>query len=243
MVSQITSIVDTAVILGLGGYVKFFTTHLGELTQLLIEHVRIAVFTLVIAVPLGVVLGTVVSVYERAASPILWAAGIMQTIPSIAFFGLLIPVFGIGTPPVIIALVLYSQLPIVRNTYIGLTQVNQAAVEAGRGLGMSRLERLRRVQLPMALPVIMAGVRNAVVLVIGIAAIGAFIGAGGLGDYLFQGIRERNVDMIVVTTIVLSALALAFDYGLGISEQLLRARNGEDVRTTRTTRLLQKVIA
>lgn len=243
MIVHIESLLEYWLVLSLGGYVEFFSTHIPQLTRLLIEHIRIAVFTVAIAVPLGMLIGTLISIYERAASVVLWIAGIMQTIPSIALFGLLIPILGIGTPPVVIALVLYSQLPIIRNTYIGLTQVNEAAVEAGRGLGMSWFERLRRVQVPMAMPVIMAGIRNAVVIVVGIAAIGAFIGAGGLGDYLFQGIRNRNVDMIVVTTVILSLLALTFDYTLGISEQLLRTHNGEDVQTTRTTEFLQKVIA
>ncbi|EMA06913.1 ABC transporter permease [Haloferax denitrificans] len=227
----------------IGGYLEFLASHSTQITQLIVEHLVITLLTIGIALPMGVLLGTFISLYEWAATPILWFAGIMQTIPSIALFGLLIPFLGIGSPPVIISLVLYSQLPIVRNTHIGLTQVDEAAIEAGRGLGMGRLSRLRRVQIPLALPVVMAGVRNAVVIIVGIAAIGAFIGAGGLGDYLFQGIRERNVDMIVVTTVILSALALALDYGFGLSERLLRARNGEEIQSTRLTRIFQQVIA
>ena len=227
----------------IGGYLDFAFSNSNQLLRLLFQHLEITLLSIALALPLGVVVGTFISVYERARTPVLWLAGIMQTIPSIALFGLLIPIMGIGMPPVVAALIAYSQLPIIRNTYIGLTQVNQEAVEAGRGLGMNRRERLRRVQIPIALPVIMAGVRNSVVIIVGIAAIGAFIGAGGLGDYLFQGIRRRNVDMIVVTTVLLSALALVLDYGFGVSERLLRARNGEEVQPTRVTRALQKVIA
>lgn len=226
----------------IGEYLDFFGSNSSQLLKLVLQHINITLITIIIALPMGVALGTFISVYDWAQTPILWLAGIMQTVPSIALFGLLIPVLGIGSPPVIVALVLYSQLPIIRNTFIGLTQVNEAAVEAGRGLGMSQRERLQRVQVPMALPVIMAGVRNAVVIIVGIAAIGAFIGAGGLGDFLFKGIRERNVDMIVVTTLILSLLALVLDYGLGVSERLLRARNGEDINPTQLTRVLQKVI-
>jgi osmoprotectant transport system permease protein len=226
----------------IGEYLDFFGSNSSQLLKLVLQHINITLITIIIALPMGVALGTFISVYDWAQTPILWLAGIMQTVPSIALFGLLIPVLGIGSPPVIVALVLYSQLPIIRNTFIGLTQVNEAAVEAGRGLGMSQRERLQRVQVPMALPVIMAGVRNAVVIIVGIAAIGAFIGAGGLGDFLFKGIRERNVDMIVVTTVILSLLALVLDYGLGVSERLLRARNGEDINPTQLTRVLQKVI-
>ena len=224
-------------------YLDFFRSNSSQLLRLVLQHINITLITIMIALPMGVALGTFISVYKWAQTPILWLAGIMQTVPSIALFGLLIPVLGIGSPPVIVALVLYSQLPIIRNTFIGLTQVNEAAIEAGRGLGMSQRERLQRVQIPMALPVIMAGVRNAIVIIVGIAAIGAFIGAGGLGDFLFEGIRERNVDMIVVTTVVLSLLALILDYGLGVSERLLRARNGEDINPTQFTRVLQKVIS
>jgi osmoprotectant transport system permease protein len=157
----------------------------------------------------------------------------MMTIPSIALFGLLIPYLGIGQPPVIFALILYTQLPVVRNTYVGLTQIDPSAVEAGRGLGMTRVERLRRVQLPMALPVIMAGVRNAVVILIGIAAIGAFIGAGGLGFFIFNGISDRHVPKIVVATIALSALTLFIDYLFSLVERYFRARNGEEVELPR----------
>lgn len=231
-----------ALLAGLESYLQFAQSYGGDLVTLVIEHILITAYTIVIAVPLGVVIGTLITHYERAAEPILWIASIMQTVPSVALFGILIPFIGIGTPPVVLALVLYSQLPVIRNTYIGITEVNEAAIEASEGLGMTTRERLRRVQLPMALPVIMAGVRNAVVILIGIAAIGAFIGAGGLGDFLFQGIRKRNVEMIVVTTVLLSALALTFDYGFGVSEQLLRVRNGEEIEPAGLTRLLQKVM-
>jgi osmoprotectant transport system permease protein len=231
-----------ALLAGLESYLQFAQSYGGDLVTLVIEHILITAYTIVIAVPLGVVIGTLMTHYERAAEPILWIASIMQTVPSVALFGILIPFIGIGTPPVVLALVLYSQLPVIRNTYIGITEVNEAAIEASEGLGMTTRERLRRVQLPMALPVIMAGVRNAVVILIGIAAIGAFIGAGGLGDFLFQGIRKRNVEMIVVTTVLLSALALTFDYGFGVSEQLLRVRNGEEIEPAGLTRLLQKVM-
>jgi len=237
-----TGSLTPAMLAGFGRYLQFVEAYMGDLVKLTIEHIQITAYTIVIAVPLGVAVGTVITHYDRAAEPILWVASIMQTVPSVALFGMLIPFLGIGTPPVVLALVLYSQLPVIRNTYIGITEVDEAAVEASEGLGMTTQERLRRVQLPMALPVIMAGVRNAVVILIGIAAIGAFIGAGGLGDFLFQGIRKRNVEMIVVTTILLSALSLAFDYVFGVSEQLLRVRNGEEIEPAGLTRLLQKVV-
>jgi osmoprotectant transport system permease protein len=200
-----------------------------DLVQLTLAHLVLVVQSIVLAVPIGVTLGVLITFDDTAATLVLWLAGIMMTIPSIALFGLLIPAFGIGTPPVIVALVLYSQLPVIRNTYVGLTQVDPAAIEAGTGLGMTRVERLRRIQLPMALPVIMAGVRNAVVILIGIAAIGAFIGATNLGEWIFNGISEGRPMQIVVATVALSLLTLAIDYCFGLVERYFRARNGEDV--------------
>ncbi len=223
-------------------YVNYLLDNADTFVALTIEHVDIIALAIGIAVPVGIVLGVGITVDERLATVVIWLAGIMMTIPSIALFGLLIPLLGIGDPPVVVALVLYSQLPIIRNTYVGINQVDPAAVEAGRGLGMSRLERLRRVQLPIALPVIMAGVRNAVVILIGIAAIGAYIGAGGLGGPIFNGITDANTPQIVVATVFLSGLALTVDYGLGVMEQLLRIRNGERVEKSAGTRLVTEVV-
>ncbi|QZP39574.1 ABC transporter permease [Halobaculum magnesiiphilum] len=217
-------------------YVEYILSNSGSLVGLTLQHISIIVQAIAIAVPLGVVVGTLITYNDRAATVVLWLAGVMMTVPSIALFGLLIPTFGIGKPPVIVALVLYSQLPVIRNTYVGLDRIDPAAVEAGTGLGMTRVERLRRVKLPMALPVIMAGVRNAVVVLIGIAAIGAFIGAGGLGDLIFNGVSEPDIQELVVGTVVLSLLTLAVDYGFGLVERVLRLRNGEDVQLPRLVR-------
>ncbi|SNR72609.1 osmoprotectant transport system permease protein [Halorubrum ezzemoulense] len=223
-------------------YARYFSANLDTFISLTIEHLDLIALSIGIAVPTGVLLGVAITADDRLATVVIWLAGIMMTIPSIALFGLLIPVFGIGNPPVVVALVLYSQLPIIRNTYVGVNEVDPAAVEAGRGLGMSRWERLRRVQLPIALPVIMAGVRNAVVILIGIAAIGAYIGAGGLGGPIFNGITDANTPQIVVATIFLSGLALVVDYGLSVVEQLLRLRNGEEIEKTIGTRVLTEVV-
>ncbi len=214
-------------------YFRFISTHQTELVTRTIEHIQIIVQAIAVAIPLGVSLGIVITFNRRLATVVIWLAGIMMTIPSIALFGLLIPYLGIGQPPVVFALILYAQLPVVRNTYIGLTQIDPAAIEAGRGLGMTQIDRLRQVQLPMALPVIMAGVRNAVVILIGIAAIGAFIGAGGLGFFIFDGIDYRDVPKIVVATVVLSLLTLSIDYLFSLVERYFRARNGEDVTLPR----------
>lgn len=223
-------------------YLDFFISRWAELLELTIQHIRIIAITIGIAIPIGISLGVLISWNEEVALVVVWLASIMMTIPSIALFGLLIPVLGIGAAPVIFSLVLYSQLPLIRNTYVGMNEVDDAAIKVGEGMGMTWRQRLRYVQLPNALPLIMAGLRNAVVIIIGVAAIGAYIGADGLGDYIFRGIEERNMEMIVVTTIVLSALTLAFDYAFGVVEDLLRLNNGEEIDGTRASRAIWKVI-
>lgn len=219
-------------------YVEFVSDNWVELVIATIEHVELVFQTLIIALPLGISLGVAITLYRTASSIVLWLAGVAMTIPSIALFGLLIPFVGIGNPPVIVALVLYAQLPIIRNTYIGLSRVEEGAVEAGTGLGMTKRQRLRRIRFPMALPVITAGVRNAVVILIGVATVGAYVGAGGLGDYIFVGIYEAYTEMIVTATVLVSLLALATDYLFEAVEQVLYLRNGEDVEMTLATRAL-----
>lgn len=226
----------------LSQYQTFLSRNAGNLLVLVLEHIDIIAVSMLLALPIGISLGVLITFNDTVATVVLWLAGVAMTIPSIALFGLLIPVFGIGEPPVIASLVLYSQLPLVRNTYVGLNGVDKAALQAGRGLGMSKRERLVQIQIPKALPVIMTGLRNAVVIIIGVAAIGAFVGAGGLGDFIFQGIRTRNVPMIVVTTVVLVVLTLAFDYLFAVSEQLFRLRNGEQIDQAPPTRAIWKVL-
>ena len=221
--------------------VQFTIENSDRLLRLFGEHVVLVVQTLVIALPIAIGLGIAISYNERAATVVLWIASVLLTLPSIAIFGGLVPFLGIGTPPVVAALVGYSQLPIIRNTYLGITQVDPAAVEAGTGLGMTRFERLRRVRLPVALPVVMAGIRNAVVLLVGLATIGAFIGGPGLGFYIFYGINQGNTTMIVVATVAVSLLALAFDYLFAMSEHGLRLRNGEELEPMYTTRLFNAI--
>jgi osmoprotectant transport system permease protein len=225
-----------------GAYAEFVSENLGQLLTLLVEHVLIAAQTVAIAVPIAVTLGVAITYDDRAATAVLWLAGIAMTIPSLAAFGLLIPFLGIGAPPVVFTLVLYSQLPVIRNTYVGLTGIEQSTIRAGRGLGMTRGQRLRRIQIPKALPIILAGVRNAVVIVVGVAAVGAFIGAGGLGDLIFEGIRQDEPVRTVVATVVVSVLALASDYGIATIEQLLRIRNGEDIDGRVSTRLVERAL-
>lgn len=227
----------------LESYVEYASKNQALLWDLLVNHIIVVVDSVWLALLIGIPLGVVATLDDRLGNGILWTTGILMTVPSIALFGLLIPFVGIGEIPVVIALVLYAQLPIVRNTYVGLTQVDSATIKAGRGMGMTRRQRLWRIQLPQAVPVIMAGVRNAVVILVGIAAIGAFIGANNLGDPIFTGISEAYPAAIVVSTVLVSLLALAFDYGLGVVEQLFQLRNGESVEPALLTRIIRRSIA
>ena len=219
-------------------YLGYVSENWVDLVIATIEHVELVIQTLLIALPLGISLGIAITLYRSTSTLVLWLAGVAMTIPSIALFGLLIPFVGIGNPPVIVALVLYAQLPIIRNTYIGLTRVDEGAIEAGTGLGMTRRQRLRRIRFPNALPVITAGVRNAVVILIGVAT----VGAGGLGDYIFVGIYESYTEMIVTATVLVSLLALAADYLFEAVEQVLYLRNGEKVERSLAARALWGVV-
>lgn len=221
--------------------IGFTLDNSSRLLRLFGEHIVLTVEALVIALPVSICLGIAISYNERAATVVLWFASMLLTIPAIAFFGVLVPFLGIGTPPVIVALVAYAQLPVIRNTYLGITQVDPAAVKASTGLGMTRFERLRRIRLPVALPVVMAGIRNAVVLLVGLGTIGAFIGGPGLGFFIFNGINQGNTVMIVVATVLVSVLALAFDYLSAITEHGFRLHNGEDLEPTSPTRLFRAI--
>ena len=183
------------------------------------EHIALVGVAVGIATLTGVPIGIAITKNERAAQGVLYLASIIVTIPSIALFGIMIPVLslighGIGYVPAVIAVLLYSQLPIIRNTYTAINNVNPALREAARGIGMSPNQRLRLVEIPLAVPVIMAGVRTAVVLNIGVMAIAAYIGAGGLGTFISRGISQSDPRQLIVGAIAVSLLAIIVDYSL-----------------------------
>ena len=190
------------------------------------EHLGIVALSLLIATAVGVPLGIYITRRQQLADRVINVANILMTIPSIALFGLMLPVLsvvghGLGKVPAVTALVLYSQLPIIRNTYIAIKNVPPAVVNAGRGMGMSRWRLLVEVQMPLALPVILAGLRTAAVMNIGIAAIAAYIGAGGLGVLIQQGIGRVNEEMILSGAILVSLLAIVVDGGMALLERLV----------------------
>jgi len=205
---------------------EFYGRHTGELLLLLRQHVGLVVISSAVALVLGLPLGILVARRPAWRKPVLGLTNVVQTVPSLALLGLLIPVFGIGAWTAVTALVLYALLPVVRNTNAGITGVDPAIREAGRGMGMSDGELLRLVELPLAAGVILAGVRVAVVVSVGVATIAAAIGAGGLGVYIFRGVATVDDTLILAGAIPAALLALLADGLLGLAERRLvwRAR-------------------
>jgi osmoprotectant transport system permease protein len=193
---------------------------------LTLEHVWIVSVSLCIAILIGVPVGIAITRNESAARKVIGAANICMTTPSIALFGIMLPILalighGLGKVPAVIALVLYSQLPIIRNTYTAVHNVPGELVDAGRGLGMSQWHRLKEVEIPLAIPVIVAGLRTAAVMNIGIAAIAAYIGAGGLGVFIQQGIARVYGEMIIAGALLVSLLAIVVDGTMALVERLV----------------------
>lgn len=182
-----------------------------QLISALFEHIQISFIALFFAVIIAIPLGIFLTRNKKLAEGIIGITTVLQTIPSLALLGLLIPLFGIGKVPAIIALVVYALLPILRNTYTGIKEVDPSLIEAANAMGMNGRKRLLKVELPLAMPVIMAGIRTAMVLIIGTATIAALIGAGGLGDIILLGIDRNNTSLIVLGAIPAALLAILFD--------------------------------
>jgi osmoprotectant transport system permease protein len=185
------------------------------------EHVILTLSGVALATLIGVPLGICISRVRLLATPVLALAGILYTVPSLALFAVLIPVFGLGIRLAVTALVLYALLAIIRNTASGIEAVSPDARDAAIGIGMSSWQRLRLVELPLALPAVVAGLRIATVMSIGVASVAAYIGGGGLGTLIFRGIATVNNDMIVAGALPIAGLALLADNGLLRVERLL----------------------
>lgn len=175
------------------------------------QHLELSLIAVIISILIAVPTGIILTRYQRLASPIIGLASLFQTIPSLALLGFMIPLLGIGWTPAIVALTIYGLLPILRNTYTGILNVDKSIIEAGVGMGMTSLQVLVKVELPLALSVIMAGIRTATVMIIGVATLAALIGAGGLGDLIFRGIALVSGDLILAGAIPAALLALIFD--------------------------------
>ena len=204
---------------------QFMAGHRAEILSATREHILLVLISMAIAVAIGVPLGLVIVRHPRLRTVSLAVASILQTIPSLALFGFLIPLpflGGIGAHTAIVALVLYALLPILRNTFVGLTSIDPAILEAAEGMGMTQQQILFRVRLPLASSFIMAGVRTATVITIGIATIAAAIGAGGLGTFIFRGVAMVSDAVILAGAIPAAILALFADFLLGLLERRLR---------------------
>lgn len=203
----------------------FLVKYAPEILQHTLEHLFLVSIAISIAIFVGIPLGILITRKTYLRQPILGIANILQTIPSLALFGLLIPIAGIGVVPAIIALTLYSFLPIIRNTYTGITSVDPAIREAGKGMGMTDTQLLLQVEMPLAMGVILAGVRVATVIAIGIATIAAAIGAGGLGVFIFRGISVVNDQLILAGAFPAAVIALLADLIIGWIENKLKVKN------------------
>lgn len=200
----------------------YLRDHPDRVLELTDQHVRLVGSSILIAMLIGIPLGIIISRLRWLQAPVISALGMLYTVPSLALFVILLRYTGIGRTTVVVALVLYSLLAIVRNTVAGLDSVAPATLDAARGMGMTSGQRLVMVELPLALPVILAGVRLATVAAVGIATIGAVIGAGGLGRLIFDGMRRLDSDRIIAGAVVASLLALAADWGLTALGNALR---------------------
>jgi osmoprotectant transport system permease protein len=206
---------------------SYLWEHAGEVAALTGQHAALVGYATLLAVLTAVPIGVAIARRPRWAGPVLALAGALMTVPSIALLGLLIPILatvgqGIGAVPTVIALVVYAQLPIIQNTHAAVAGIEPAVLEAARGMGMSRAELLWRVQLPLALPVILGGIRTAVVINVGVAAVAAYIGAGGLGHLIQLGLNALDDALVLAGALLLSALAVAAELLLGGAQRWLQ---------------------
>ncbi|GAB3931707.1 ABC transporter permease/substrate-binding protein [Larkinella terrae] len=201
-------------------FFKFIVEHADKLAEQTLTHIGLTFLSLCVALVIGIPLGILISFRPRLVGFTLGSVGVLQTIPSIALLGFMIPLLGIGPGPAIVALFLYALLPIVQNTYVGIREVSPALKEAARGMGLTRWQILFRLELPLALPVIFAGIRTATVINVGVATLAAYLAAGGLGEFIFGGIALNNTNMILAGTIPSALLAILFDAGLARLQNL-----------------------
>jgi osmoprotectant transport system permease protein len=203
-----------------------FLAYLAERREVILlstlRHIEVSLIAVVLSIVIAIPLGILITRYRKMAHVVINSANIGQTVPSLAILGMVIPVLGIGLKPAVFALVLRGVLPIINNTYSGIINVDRSVIEAGRGMGMRNRQILRWVELPLSFPVVMAGIRTATVLSISVATLAALIGAGGLGDLIFQGIVMADRNLLLAGSLPTAILAIGADLLLGGVEKRLR---------------------
>jgi glycine betaine/choline ABC-type transport system substrate-binding protein/ABC-type proline/glycine betaine transport system permease subunit len=202
-------------------FISFVLERKEQILSLFLQHIELTILAVVISIIVGVPLGIIIVGRKKLASIILGTANIVQSIPSMALLGFLIPVFGIGSKPAIVMVVLYSLLPIVKSTFTGLNNIDEAIVEAGEGIGLTKSQILLKVRFPLAMSVIMSGIRISAVTAVGLMTIAAFIGAGGLGYLVFSGVQTVNNYMVLSGAIPACVLALVIDFIIGKIENVV----------------------
>ena len=212
----------------------FLANNLNALGVNLLVHIYLALSATLIAILIGMPLGIWIMSYPKLRGPVLSITSIFQTIPSLALLAFLVPFLGIGVKPTIVTLTVYALLPIVRNTFTGLSGVPPESIEAARGLGFTRWQRMRMVEIPLAIPIIVAGIRTATAMTVGITTIAAFIGAGGLGDFITQGLALNSTGLILLGAIPAALLALALDFIIANIETSLSRRQRQALKFKKT---------
>ncbi|MEW8993267.1 ABC transporter permease [Clostridium sp.] len=192
--------------------------------KLIIEHLKIAGISILIAAIIGLILGVIISEYKKTSPLILGITNFVYTIPSISLLGFLIPFSGIGNTTAVIALTIYALLPMVRNTYTGIENIDSSIIESAKGMGSTSFEILYKVKLPLATTVILSGLRNMVVMTISLAGIASFIGAGGLGVAIYRGITTNNTSMTIAGSLLIALLALVSDFIIGSIEKIIKRK-------------------
>lgn len=203
---------------------SLYANRAGWFGELLLAHIGLALTAIALAGSLGLLIGIGIAQYPRVAPPVIGVCNVLYTIPAISLLGILIPFSGIGNKTAVIALTIYGIMPMVRNTYVGLTSLDPDILEAAEGMGSTQLQSLLRVKLPMAAGVILAGVRNMVVMTISVAGIASFVGAGGLGVAIYRGITIYNPAMTAAGSILIALLAILCDWGLGRLERYFKKK-------------------
>lgn len=225
-------------------FLDYMVNNSQQIYNLFIEHIELTILSVVLAIIIGVPIGVLVSHFSKINKPIMAVANIVQAIPSMALLGFLIPFLGIGILPSVFMVVIYSLLPIIKNTFTSISGINPQMVEAAEGIGMTRMQILFKIQIPMALPVIMAGIRISAVTAVGLMTIAAFIGAGGLGFLVFSGIRTANNYQILAGAIPACILALLIDFAASIIEKAVvpYGLNLKNKKSSKKERIFHKAI-